>query len=268
MSADFGPCSSWPVRWLTDVSTESPIVTAAAVAAATDIVWALSGRRFGTCSFKLRPCRRSCLDTPFPDGWTSWPGTIAPPLGAGGGWGGWWFPSVCGNCASSTSCACGALPEINLPAPVSSVTEVRVDGSVLVTGAYHVDDNRKLVRLDGKSWPICNDLAHDDTGVGSWSVTVVVGEDVPDSGAFAIGEMAGEYLKATHGEDCRLPRNISSLVRQGVTISMPMLSDLLKEGRTGMPLVDLFIAATNPHHLPSRSRVYSVDNAAARRVGT
>lgn len=247
--------------------TESPVVTAAAVAAATDILWALSGQRFGTCSVKLRPCRRSCRDTVFPDGWTPWPGAIAPPLySGGGGTGGYWMNAGCAGCGDS--CSCTTLPEVVLPAPVNSVTEVRVDGVVLTGSAYRVDNNRLLVRTDSGSWPYCQNLLKDDTQVGTWSVTALYGEDVPDSAQWAVGEFACEYIKASRGEDCRLPRTITSLARQGVTISMPVITDLLKKGKTGLYLTDFFLAATNPSGLRRHSKVYSIDDTLSRRAGT
>ena len=69
MTAEFGPCADWPVRWSCDISAESPVLTGYAVGMATRVLWALSGRRFGTCTVTLRPCRRDCYD-PWPWGWS------------------------------------------------------------------------------------------------------------------------------------------------------------------------------------------------------
>jgi hypothetical protein len=191
-----------------------------------------------------------------------------PPLGAtsSGGWGGWWIAAGCSSC--SGGCSCTVLNEIKLPAPVHLVTEVRVDGSPLVTGAYRLDDNRRLLRVDGSQWPSVNNLLLDDTQPGTWSVTAQYGENVPAGGADAMGELACEYLKAASGLDCRLPSGVTQLARQGVTISMPDLGDLLDKGRTGLRLADMFIAAWNPGHLKARSRTYSIDQQLARRAGS
>lgn len=261
MTADFGPCAPWPVRWTCDISTESPTVTGLAVAAATDIIWALSGRRFGTCSVKLRPCRRTCTDSVFPDGVRPWPGTT---WGGSLGYGGWgWINAGCGTCGDT--CSCTTLPQVKLPAPVSTITEVRVDGVVLTGTAYKLYDNDLLIRTDGFTWPYCQNLLNDDTQVGTWSVTALYGEDVPDAGQWAIGEFACEYIKASRGEDCRLPRTVTNIARQGVTITMPVITDLLKEGKTGLYFTDFFLAAVNPSGLHRRSKVYSVDDALGRR---
>jgi hypothetical protein len=57
-------------------------------------------------------------------------------------------------------------------------------------------------------------------------------------------------------------------VRQGVTISFPDVGELFEKGRTGLYLVDAFIATWNPNNLRSRSRVYRVDSPTVRRPGT
>jgi len=260
--ADFGPCSDWNVRWVCDVSTESPTATGLAASAATSILWALSGRQFGTCQVTLRPCRRECYDTAWWNSYgtpwtTSWdyPGSSYP-----------WFVLGCGGCRGT--CSCSEISEVILPSPVSSIVSVKLDGSVAPTGTYRVDNNRLLVRTDGQKWPYCNDLNKDDTQPGTWSVTALYGQPVPSSGQFAMGELACEILKASNGDDCRLPPGVTSLIREGVTIQYPDVGALLKEGRTGLYLVDMFLASTNPNRLQARSRIYSPDSMPHRRTGT
>lgn len=260
----FGPCDSWPVRWVCDPDGTDLAVVNQSVRFATEVVWALSGRQFGLCTVTLRPCRRDCFDALWSSTWAQWP--------AGASWpqpaliGGRWFNLVCGGCGDT--CTCGRLSEAALPAPVHSVVEVRVDGSPLVTGAYRVDDNRLLVRTDGGEWPRCNDLNLADTQVGTWSVTARFGVDVPEGGAWAVGELACQLIAARNGDECVLPRQVTQLVRQGVTIRMDNVLELLKAGLSGLYLVDLFIRTTNPRGLARHGRTYSVDRAGPRRVNT
>jgi hypothetical protein len=230
---------------------------------ATRVLWALSGRRFGTCEVTLRPCRRDCYGE-WPWGWSEWNSTA---LGTSV-WSGYryWFPLSCGSCTSG--CSCSEVSETVLPTPVNRIVQVKVDGTPLVTGAYRVDNNRLLVRTDGQQWPYCNDLTKEDTEAGTWSVTATYGEDVPEGAALAMGELACEIVKAGSGQDCRLPAGVTQLVRQGVTIQYPDVGQLLTEGRTGLYLVDLFLASENPNGLKSRARVYSVDRPLHRRTGT
>lgn len=258
-----GICESWPVTWPCDVSCESPTATGRAVTIASEVIWALSGRQFGFCTTTLRPCRRECFDALWADTWMHWPGStwLSPAL-----IGGQWFNIVCGSCGDN--CSCSSLSEVVLPGRVDSIIQVKVDGSPLVTGAYRVDDNRTLVRIDGGVWPRCNNLNRADTQVGTWSVTARYGEAPPASAAAAVGELGCQLMRAFHGEDCRLPANVQTLVRQGVTIQFPNPLDLFQSGLTGLYLVDLFIQAYNPHHLLRRAKTYSVDGPRARRVGT
>jgi hypothetical protein len=231
---------------------------------ATSVLWALSGRRFGTCQVTIRPCRKECYST-WPMGWSEWDGRT-PGINVWSDYR-YWVPLACGGCGSG--CSCTTLSEADLPGVVSSIVEVKVDGTPLVTGAYRVDDNHLLVRLDGQQWPYCNDLNKDDTQVGTWSVTALYGEPVPMAAQVAVGELGCEILKALNGTDCRLPPGVTQLVRQGVTIQYPDVGQLLKDGRTGLYLVDLFLASENPDGLKQRARVYSVDNLLGfRRTGT
>jgi len=245
--------------------TISPTVTGQAVAAATEVLWGLSGRRFGTCSVTLRPCRRECYNGSFPRGWYEWGGAggsfVSPQL-----IGGQWFNIVCGECGDN--CSCSALSEVVLPVPVNTITTVTVDGSPLVTGAYRVDDNRTLVRIDGLNWPRCNNLELADTKVGTWSITAKYGEEIPSLAELAMGELACEFIRAINGEDCRLPKGVQSLARQGVTINFESAADLSESGRLGLYFCDLFINTYNPKHLKRRAQVYKIDENSPRRVGT
>lgn len=262
MTTEFGPCNDWPVTWTCEIPTEQAATTGTAVAVATEILWALSGRQFGTCTVTIRPCRRECANAPW--GWSEiFPGNswLQPTLFQGQ-----WYNIVCGGC-SGADCSCTSISEMILPAAATEIVTVKVDGMTLLPGEYRLDDNRFLVRLDG-TWPRCNDLNLDDTHVGTWSVTAKYGREVPASGAAALGELACEINKAINGVDCRLPRQVSQLARQGVTITFPDTTSLFKDGRTGLYLTDLFIAAWNPNGLRAPSRVYSIDRPRARRVDT
>lgn len=265
MTLDTGPCSDWPAYYPCDVSTYSPALTGFALSTATRTVWALSGRRYGTCQVTLRPCRESCGER--------WP--MAHPMtfpfsaygGTPGNWdASYWFTAGCGSC--SGGCSCGETPTVRLPSPTNSIVSVKVDGSPLPTGSYRLDNHRLLVRTDGQRWPRCNNLTRDDTQAGTWSVTADFGMDVPVGGRFAVGALACEILKAASGASCQLPATVQHLVRQGVTLDFVDVSTMLSEGKTGLYLVDLFLATENPNKLANRGRVYSVDRPPVRRAGS
>lgn len=141
---------------------------------------------------------------------------------------------------------------------------VKVDGITLPSAAYRVDDNRKLMRVDGGMWPVCNDLNLADTQIGTWSVTASYGEDVPMIGRLAVGELMCQMIKACNGEDCLLPANVTQLVRQGVTISYVDPNDIFNNLYHGR----LFLNSYNPNKLRGRPHVYDIDGDSWRRAGT
>lgn len=257
----FGPTQPWPCRWTCDVETTSPALTGYAAMFATEIIHDLSGRQFGTTRLTLRPCKRSCME----DAWTAgeWlPGLTSYPSPALIN--GRWFNLTCGSCWGT--CACTTLSEVKLPNPVSAVVSVKIDGGTMPVTGYILEDSQLLVRADGGSWPTCNDLSRPDTAVGTWSVTFDVGRAIPEGAAWAVGELACEIIRAAAGEDCRLPRNVTTLARQGVTITLPDVTTLFAQGLTGLPLADMWIMSVNPKRLATRSRVYRVDEPVARRM--
>jgi len=267
------PCQAWPVIWGNcDLTGISPAVTGVAVQAATEILWAFSGRRYGTCQLTVRPCRRECLGMPwgiFSDGlvlgsWWQY-GTYPRPLFFNGVW----YNLMCGNGCADGSCSCSFVSEAILPEPVVSVDSVKVDGVTLNPSAYRVDDFRKLVRLGSQEWPLCNDLTQDDTHVGTWSVTVTFGESVPVLGQLAMGELACQIARLIAGnEDCELPQPVQQLVRQGVTMNFLDPNKVFSDGKVGLYLSDLFISSVNPAGLTSRSEVYDIDGSSYRITNT
>lgn len=254
----YGPCEVWPLVWTCPpqaMLTASPAVTGIAARAATEACWALSGRQFGRCEVLLRPCRDDCAQAPW--GLPPWPGDRGYPYPALIG--GAWVNLVCGTCPGS--CDCGpSLSTVLLPAP-AEVAEVLLGGMPLATGAWRVDDARRLVRTDGGAWPACQDMHQPPDGPGAWAVRVRVGRDPPQLALLAAGELACEFVRGLNGEDCRLPRQVVSLARQGVTLSMPDPAEQARQGLLGTYFGDLFLRAYNPHRLARRARVYQVDGA-------
>jgi len=262
MNGDTGPCTPWDITWCCPISGVSPVVTGMAADAATEVLWALSGRQFGFCDIDFRPCRTGCTSGPlYGAGWwwddDSW---IHPELLDGN-----WINIACGLCLGD--CSCSHVEEVILPGDAYSIVSVTIDGEVLPTGgAYRLDDHRKLVRTDGGSWPLCQNWGV-SSGPGSWFVRTRFGHPVPSIGLMAVSELASEFIKACQpGMECALPRRVQEIVRNGLTITFDDMS-FLKDGDTGMYLADLFIAAYNPNKLTGRSRVYSPDRPSGRFPG-
>lgn len=258
MPTDFSPCDWDPIQccvW----PTGSEAVTGYARQSATEVLWQKSGQRYGLCEITIRPCRRSCGSGswPFMDRWYEWSGGMWPrPLL----YNGLWFNVACGGCPGG--CSCTSLEEVLLPGVVSSVSQVKVDGVILSSSSYRLDDNQLLVRTDGGSWPHCQDMAAADTQPGTWSVTFTFGEVPPVIGRQAVGQLMCALARECMGEDCRLPANVTSLVRQGVSIELE--ADFLKR----FNMVNLFLDYANPAGLIAAPGIYDPDAQMFRRAGS
>jgi hypothetical protein len=259
-----GPSAPWPVTWTCDLSAYSPEITGVALQAATEILYSLTGRRYGTTQMTIRPCRRGQFDAMYPGGgnwwmWGQWPRPLF--------YSGVWYNITCGNCTGGT-CSCNYIDEAWMPSPVSSVDGVMVDGVALNPSAYQLRDYRYLQRIDGSNWPLCNDLTKSDSNVGTWSVTLTLGEAVPQMGQIAVGELACQFVKLlANDSSCTLPKPVQQLVRQGVTMNFLDPNQIFANGRVGLYMCDMFIASQNPHALMERARSYDVDGDAYSILG-
>jgi hypothetical protein len=265
-----GPCDPWSPIWNCANLVGAEAVSGTAVQAATEILYNRSAQQFGICTFTIRPCREDCYDSVF---WGSWGGGGWGGAGWGGGFGTWpqpaliggnWYNLTCGGCAGS--CSCTPLSEAFLPSPVAAIVQVKLNGVVLAASGYRVDDYRKLVRLGGDSWPTCQDMSKADTEDNTWSVTVQVGQEVPAIGLLAVGELAYELMKSCLGLACAIPRNATTVTRQGITIDFPSIYELLDRKLLGLYACDLFVSTYNPHGLTAVPLVYDVDGETFRRT--
>lgn len=274
---DAGPCEDWVTSddlccldegELPGTCVANQPVTQAqldlAIASASYVLWALSGRRFGVCEITVRPCSRECLGQggPLYVPWASFysSGFVVPYLFRGA-----WYNLSCG-CQSE--CSCTELCEVTLPSPLCEVSQVKLDGVVMDPAAYRCDDWRKLVRIDGGCWPLCQDMDKDDDQPNTWSVTAQFGLEVPAMGKLAAAELACEFLKGCVGVECALPQRVTTLTRQGVSATFFDPQDFLANGKTGIYNVDLFLTASNPYGLAARPTVWSPDVRKPRVTGT
>jgi hypothetical protein len=260
-----GPCDPWDPIWCIDLTSigVNLAATGQALQFATEILYNRSAQQFGLCTFTVRPCRQDCQDG-FGFGWGGF-GTYT-----GGPWWQWggmwprpalisgaWYNLTCGGCPGE--CSCTPLSKALLPDPVASITQVKLNGQVLPASGYRVDNYRELIRLGGQSWPTCQDMSLADTEDNTWSVTVVIGQSVPVAGQYAVGELAAEILKSCAGLTCSLPRTATTVTRQGITVDMPTIYDLLDRKLLGLPFSDLFVSTYNPNGLQAVPMVYDVD---------
>lgn len=256
-------CDPWPVAagclpadWPSDVGQWTPAQSATRDVAQ-GILSALVVKPYGLCTSVVRPCARRCATAggylPLAGGW------FAPALVGG---------HVVNGCGcTGAGCSCGPLSEVLLPGPVHAVTAVSVDGQPVPASAYRVDDGLRLVRVDGQTWPSCQRLDLPPTDAGTFAVEYQRGREVPAGAQRALAALMVELHKAQCGDQtCRLPAKVTSVVREGVTYSM--LDDpagLLDQRKTGIPEVDLWLAAENPYKARSAMGVWSPDLPNPRR---
>jgi hypothetical protein len=218
-------------------SITDPELQAMILGYVTDVLYSLSCSQFGSCAVKARPCLTRSWYTPWP-----WFGAshLVP-------YDGWW-PTGNYGC---TSCHQRGI-ELG-SAPIVDVIEVKVDGEVLDPSAYRVDNNWELVRLDGLSWPVHQDLLLDDTEVGTWSVTWQYGTRVPPGGILAAKLYACEVVKAVNGEECALPPGTTSVSRDGVSVNIIDSTEAAASGKTGLIVVDMWLQSVCPGGPEKRS---------------
>lgn len=221
-------CESWPVIWPCSIDTEDPDKVSAAQEAAQEILFGLSGRRFGLCttteSYRAN-CSSAC-GLPYKTSES------------------WWRNGI----ADAHTC-CHVL--LNRK-PVRAIVEVSVLGEVLDPADYALE--RDYLWRNSSCWPCVDDC--DEPAI---EVTYQYGLDVPMLGQLAMGEVACEILAGLSGADCRLPSNAISVSRQGVTVELGDAQTLFDQGRIGLPIADAFLRAVNPGKLMSQSQVFSPD---------
>jgi hypothetical protein len=257
------PCSGWDV----EVSACCPGVTGSEETVLAGLeygaftVWAATGRRFGLCPRVARPCGRTCNSNgTYGYYWSE--GTWLPYI-FNGAWRNCW----CACNGLSGCCSCEPACQILLPSPAYSITQVTQDGVVVDPNTYRVDNGRWLVRTHNESsddcWIQCQDY-NQNSGPGTLIVEYMQGIPVPNILRNAAGELACEWIKSCQGLPCRLPQRVTSIARQGVSISMVNVDDLLKMGLTGVQTVDQVIRSFNPYGLVSRMGIASPDDPVTR----
>lgn len=247
-------------------------------AMAVDFLYRWTGGSLGLCPVTIRPCKTECTEgvSPYNGGGSS--AGFAPALIRGQ-----WFNVSCGQCGDN--CGCGYTPSVDLPGPVAGIEQVVIDGQILDPAAYRVDNWRYLVRTDGGDWPTCQDMTRPSapatplvdvvvpdngpttggtaitvTGSGfdetadrrdTFEITYLRGREVPYGGQIAAGLLACELAKDACGDkSCRLPRRVSSIDRQGVSVVFDDFSGL-DAGTTGIYLIDSWVTSITKPRRPS-----------------
>lgn len=241
---------TWPVDRTCLPTADTPVdaqIQTDAENLAVSVLWALSGRQFGVCPVVIRPCRQSC-GTGYLYGFDTGSGVPWTPMWDGVNW-------------RNVACSCGprcswvgptTVHLISRGQPIQAVESVVIDGVVLDPSEYRLEGD-VLYRVHGQ-WPE-QDLSRPLDEPGTWSVTYTRGNPPPPGSAKLVALLAQEFLAACNGGKCRLPRRVQTVSRQGVTYQMVDPTDIYASGKTGIPEVDVWLAAVNPHHLQQTAMV-------------
>ena len=148
--------------------------------------------------------------------------------------------------------------------PVREISEVKIDGVVLAASEYTLWKRRYVTRLNNSRWPYQQNLTLEDTEEGTFSITYTYGADPPELGISAAAQLACELYRECVGQDCALPKGVTRVSRQGITIEKLAFTNWAytpvrgaRGGRsigwsTGLPMVDAFLASMNPSGLTRR----------------
>lgn len=247
----------WPVDWscVPNEDDIDPVVKVRAEALATSALRSLTAYQVGGCPIQVRPCSLGCGQR---SGYQVWPITGEPGTGPFISTSGRWV----NGCGCGTACSCTTLSEVILPGPVGRIDEVLLDGVVLASTDYRVDDGNRLVRTDGDVWPVCQDMGAPVGDDGTFAVTYLRGIPVDGQASYVAGVLAYEFAKACGGSKCGLPKNITQVARAGVTYEIE--PGTFPNNATGIFVVDAWLRTINPYAVILPAQVFSPDRPSAR----
>lgn len=138
--------------------------------------------------------------------------------------------------------------------PVHSIIEVSTPGptptEILPSTDYVLVGARSLYPTDDATWDPCDGLV----------VTYSYGEVPTESAKAAAKTLADQLVWARNGDDkCVLPERVTSISRQGVSWTLLDPQEFLADGRTGIYTIDLFLKTVNPGRRVKRARVFTPD---------
>lgn len=280
-----GPCEAWidgddVAACCSEFSAGSDSAALLALVAmeASMALYEISGARFnGLCRRTVRPCATGtdCWGSGVPiGGMGSWYWVW------GGGIGGWAWRNEDG-----PLCGCKPVSTVMLAGyPVREITEVKIGGEVLPplddngNRNYRLDEDwTTLTRMDDpgpplvqRKWPTCQNLALDDTELGTFSISYRWGVDPPELARRAAAQIACQLLLSCGGsDDCLLDDGVTRVERQGVIIDRQLLAGFFDPTKpTGLTSVDLFLKAYGTAGGSRPPAVWSPGNPQyARRLG-
>jgi hypothetical protein len=134
--------------------------------------------------------------------------------------------------------------------PIVSVDEIYTAKGLLDPTEYQIA-NRSVIYMTNRSgWNFSQGV----------TVTYQYGQFPPTLGRLAAHSLANEFLLSLDGDgECRLPDNVTSVSRQGLSFTLTSTASLAALRKTGIYEVDLFLATANPSGAVKKAKVFSPD---------
>lgn len=233
-----GLCASWAtVDDLIDPCSPDDVIDEAEFVAAlrlsSSVLFNFTRQKWpGVCTDTFRPCSQTCRFW----GWSTSAFDLRP-----------YDRSVCG---------CGGQDKLSLPGyPVTELIRVTVDGVDQALSQFRIDNGNLLVTVravDGDPlfmFPGCQRMDLPVTEVGTFEIEYEFGVAPPPEGVRMAAILGCELARAcapagsSQSSACRLPRRVTSITRQGVSMAILDPLDLFEQGKTGLPEVDLWVAS-------------------------
>lgn len=103
-----------------------------------------------------------------------------------------------------------------------------------------------------------------DYGPSRYRVTYQFGSTITASARRAVIWFAHQLWLEGNGcsdcGECQLPERTTSVQREGISFTLLSPQDYLREGKTGLPSVDLYLASVNPRRALRPSAVHTPDS--------
>lgn len=102
------------------------------------------------------------------------------------------------------------------------------------------------------------------------AITYSYGAPPPKEVDMCIAVMAEELIKLSVGDfdSCRLPDRVTSVNREGISMTLLDPQDFLDQGRTGIEEIDQMLSRFNSSHAKTPARVFGRRNPPATRINT
>lgn len=140
--------------------------------------------------------------------------------------------------------------------PVQSIINVTDATGVLDESLFDLVNDAYLIKSDRSGWDFSSGI----------EVKYKYGTPPPPMGRNAAIRLGNELLSLyTNSSSCQLPERVTSVSRQGMSMTILDPQDFINEGRTGIYEIDMFLAVANPSGAKKRAKVFSPDKPRGER---